>query len=137
MGAAPLNITKVAVGCASLEILAARIAARGEDAVATVTTRYRPTRADELIGGSLYWIVKHRLVARQTILGFDTAEEGKRCLIRLDARLVPVHGYPRRAHQGWRYLDGKDAPPDFDGGDADLAALPSGLVNELTGLGLL
>ena len=134
---ASLNITKVAVGCASLEVLAQRIAARGDDAVATVMTRYRPTRFDELIGGSLYWIIKHRLVARQTILGFDSAEEGKRCLIRLDARLVPVHGYPRRAHQGWRYLESKNAPPDFDTGDADLAALPAQLASELSALALI
>ena len=39
---APLNITKVAVGCASLEILAERIGVRAENEVAVVTTRNRP-----------------------------------------------------------------------------------------------
>ena len=134
---ASLHITKVAVGCASTGILAQRIAARASDGWAPVFTRFRPKRADELIGGSLYWIVKHRLVARQTILGFDTAEEGKRCLIRLDARLVPVHGYPRRAHQGWRYLAAADAPPDLEDGETDLTALPLALVSELSALALL
>ena len=131
-----LHITKVAVGCASLEMLAERIAGRVEEGWAPVFTRHRPTRADELIGGSLFWILRHRLVARQTILGFDTTED-KKCAIRLDARLVPVQGYPRRAHQGWRYLADADAPPDLGDGEADLAALPPALLNELSALALL
>ena len=84
-----LHITKVAVGCASLDMLAGRIAARSHDFVAEVTTRNRPTRHAELIGGSLYWIIKHRLVARQEIIGFEQAEDGRRWIIRLDARLIP------------------------------------------------
>ena len=65
----PLHLTKVAVGCASIEALknrvARRITAAGE---VRVTTRMRPRRTDELVGGSLYWIVKHRIVARQQII---------------------------------------------------------------------
>ena len=56
-----------------------------------IVTRFRPKRADELIGGSLYWIVKQRIAARQTILGFD--EQRRRTgktIIRLDPELVPV-----------------------------------------------
>lgn len=134
---ASLHITKVAVGCTSLEMLAERIADRTLEGWAPVFTRYRPTRADELIGGSLFWILHHRLVARQAILGFDTAEEGKKCLIRLDARLIPVQGYPRRAHQGWRYLADADAPPDLSDAETDLTALPLALVSELSALSLL
>ncbi|HWW65391.1 MAG TPA: DUF1489 domain-containing protein [Sphingomonadaceae bacterium] len=134
---ASLHITKVAVGCASTGILAQRIAARASDGWAPVFTRFRPKRADELIGGSLYWIIKHRLAARQTILGFDTAEEGKRCIIRLDARLVPVRAYPRPAHQGWRYLAEADAPPDLDAGGGDLGDLPDALASELAALLLI
>jgi hypothetical protein len=46
---------------------------------------------------------------------------------------------PRRAHQGWRYLEAADAPADIDGaapGDG-MAALPAGLVRELQSLWLL
>lgn len=132
-----LHITKVAVGSASIEVLAGHIAARAQDGWAPVFTRYRPKRADELIGGSLFWIIKHRLAARQTILGFDTAEGGKKCIIRVEARVVPVRAYPRPAHQGWRYLAGADAPPDFDANDADLGALPAALANELAALQLI
>jgi hypothetical protein len=50
---------------------------------------------------------------------------------------VPVRAYPRPAHQGWRYLAGADAPPDFDANDADLGALPAALANELAALQLI
>lgn len=134
---AALNITKVAVGCASLDILRDRLAARTSNHVAEVTTRYRPTRHEELIGGSLYWIIKHRLVARQTILGFEEMADAKRWIIRLDGRLVPVRARPKRAHQGWRYLDAADAPADFDGSDADMADLPPAMLNDLAALALI
>jgi hypothetical protein len=130
-----LHLTKVAVGCATADALAARIAARAQGGVVAVATRFKPTRAAELIGGSLVWIVKHRLVGRQEILGFAESED-RRCVIQLDARLVPVRPQPRRAHQGWRYLEHKDAPVDFgDGGD--ISELPRHLLEELSVLALV
>lgn len=132
-----LHITKVAVGCPTVEVLGTRIAARAIGTEVAIPTRYRPKRADELIGGSLYWIIKHQLAARQTILGFAESEDGGRCLIRLDARLVPVRARPKRAHQGWRYLAGGDAPPDLQNSDADLAQMPAKLIGELSALALI
>jgi hypothetical protein len=134
---ARLHISKVAVGCGSLEALAARQKLRLTEGVVPVTTRFRPRRADELIGGSLYWIVKHRIAARQTIVGFGETEE-RRTLIRLDPKLVPVKALPRRAHQGWRYLAPADAPRDYDGSDEDgLLSLPPELAARLAGLALI
>ena len=133
----PLHITKVAVGCPTIEDLGARIEGRAADGEVMVSTRYRPKRADELVGGSLYWIVRHRLAVRQLILGFSESEDGRHCLIRLDARLIPVRARPKRAHQGWRYLSGSDAPEDMDGTDADLAEMPARLIGELSALALL
>jgi hypothetical protein len=130
-----LHLTKVAVGCASFDALAARVAARAEGGCVRITTRFRPTRHAELIGGSLYWIIKHRLVGRQEILGFHESED-RRCLIELDAALVTVLGAPRRAHQGWRYLEAKDAPADL-GGWAEAEPLPNRLREELGVLGLI
>src|SRR5687767_11029437 len=115
----PLHITKVAVGCASVDILRARIETRAADGEVTISTRYRPKRAEELVGGSLYWIIKHRLAVRQQIIGFGESEDGRHCIIRLEARFVPVRARPKRAHQGWRYLTGADAPEDYDGEDAE------------------
>lgn len=132
----PLNITKVAFGCDDIDILRDRLAARAGDGASVVTTRYRPTRHAELVGGSLYWIMKHQLVARSPILRFDATEEG-RCAIRVHADLVPVRLRPRRAHQGWRYLAGEDAPVDLDGEVDELAALPPGLVRALAALALV
>jgi len=130
----PLHLTKVAVGCADPQALHARMAARADAGVVRIVTRFRPTRHVELIGGSLYWIIKHRLVGRQEILGFAEAED-RRCLIELDARLITVRGHPRRAHQGWRYLEDCHAPADFGG--AELGELPPDLVQELSALALV
>src|ERR1044072_4187144 len=102
---ASLNISKVAVGCASIEALRRRQASRVADGVVPIITRFRPKRAEELIGGSIYWIVKHRIAARQTIIGFAEREEDRRTIIRLDPELVAVKARPKRAHQGWRYLE--------------------------------
>jgi hypothetical protein len=130
-----LHLTKVAVGAATLDLLAARLAERAAGGEVTIATRHRPTRHAELVGGSLYWIIRHRLVARQTILGFGTAEDG-RCAIRLAMPPVPVRTMVRRAHQGWRYLAAADAPPDRDGGDG-IDELPPALRQELDALALL
>ncbi len=123
------------MGCTSPEALRARVAARDEGGVVRIVTRYRPTRHVELIGGSLYWIIKHRLVGRQEILGFAEAED-RRCVIELQARLVPVLGAPKRAHQGWRYLPPTDAPADLGGGTG-LAELPPQMLQELSALALV
>jgi hypothetical protein len=130
-----LHITKVAVGCADPDLLAERLTGRAIDGESWLITRYRPTRHEELIGGSVFWIIKHQLVARSRIIGFDEVEG--RCQIRLDANLVPVRVRPRRAHQGWRYLTDDDAPSDLDGAYDDLAALPPKLMGELASLRLI
>src|SRR5215207_2989344 len=106
----PLHLTKVAVGVASVEALenriARRVTAQGEVRVAT---RMRPKRMAELIGGSLHWIVKHRIVARQVILRFDDRSDGRIDIV-CASELLSVTPKPKRAHQGWRYLEEDDAP---------------------------
>jgi hypothetical protein len=131
-----LHLTKVAVGCTEAELLRARLSARAEGGETYITTRYRPTRHTELVGGSLFWIIKHQLVARSRILRFEEDERGH-CLIRLEATLVHVRVRPKRAHQGWRYLTAADAPADLGGDTDDLAVLPTGLVRELASLYLI
>jgi hypothetical protein len=132
-----LHLTKVAVGCSSLDILRERIASHAENAVARVHTRFKPKRAEELIGGSLYWIIASKLVARQEIIGFGETTDGRKCVIQLDPEVIPVRPQPRRVHQGWRYLEAGDAPPDLGGGEGDIAALPPAMAGELAGLGLI
>jgi len=132
-----LHLIKVAFGCRTIDALQKRVASRASGGEVRVVTRMRPKRADELIGGSLYWIVKHQLIARSLILRFEEDERGH-CLIRLADPIVPVRARPKRAHQGWRYLAENDTPADLGGAEADdLAALPVGLVRELASLYLI
>jgi hypothetical protein len=130
----PLHITKVAFACDSVDFLAQRLASRGGPW--EHTTRYLPKRHAEIEGGSLYWIIKHQLVGRTPILGFGEAEGG-RTAIRLAPQLILVQPRPKRAHQGWRYLEGADAPADLGGGDVGLAEMPPGLMRELAAMGLI
>ncbi len=132
---ASLHLSKVAFSCASLETLARRQEKRLKDGYVPLATRFMPKRADELLGGSLYWIIKHRLVARQAILGL-LPNEG-RVIVRLDPALVRVHTRAMRAHQGWRYLAGEDAPPDLEGEPDGLDAMPPALLGKLAGLALI
>lgn len=131
----PLHLTKVAFGAAGVEHLRDRLADRGRTGPVALTTRYLPKRHEEIAGhGSLYWILKHQLVARSPILGFGEVEGGRTSIL-LDPGLVLVMPSPRRAHQGWRYLDGKEAPPDL--GTGDMASLPRELAGKLAELGLV
>ena len=130
-------MSKVAVSCASVETLKRRMEKRVRDGIVPVITRFMPKRADELVGGSIYWIVKQRIAARQTIIGFEVRASDRKTIIRLDPELVPVRALARRGHQGWRYLDAADAPPDLAEGEDGVAALPPDLVGKLTTLALL
>ncbi len=102
-----------------------------------MTTRYLPKRHAEILGGgSLFWIIKHQLVARATILEFADNGAG-RIDIMLEPRVIPVRPFPRRAHQGWRYLDGADAPADMLDAMTGSDELPPELIGELAELSLI
>ena len=130
-----LHLTKVAFSCASVETLQRRIAARASDHELRVATRFRPKRADELIGGSLHWIVKHRLVARQRILRFDDRRDGRIDIV-CSADLEVIVPVPKRAHQGWRYLEEGEMPINTDDGTG-LGELPPRLYGKLAALALV
>ena len=137
----PLHLTKVAFGATSLEHLADRLLQRAEDGPVFLTTRYLPKRHEEIAGagiekGSLFWIIKHTLVARSPILHFGEAEGG-RVAIHIDPHLVLTEGRPKRAHQGWRYLDEADAPADLGAGMLAGDAMPAGLMSKLSALALI
>ena len=137
----PLHLTKVAFGADSVDHLAERLRLRGEEGPVFLTTRYLPKRHEEVAGpvgegGSMYWILKHQLIARSPIVGFGELSGG-RVAIRLDPRLVLVQARPKRAHQGWRYLEGDDAPVDLGAGSEGVGALPPDLVGKLAELALI
>jgi hypothetical protein len=127
-------MSKVAFACASIETLRRRLESRVKDGAVPIVTRFMPKRADELIGGSLYWIVKHRLIACQQILRLEDREDGRIDIV-CSAELVTVAPMPRRAHQGWRYLEEGDAPSGDDG--TGLGALPPQLYGRLAALALV
>ena len=129
----PLHLTKVAFGATSYEQLLGWFAGQRDEAF--LTTRYLPKRhAAILAGGSLFWILKHQLVARSPILRFDEAEGGKTHIV-MRGEVIPVHPIPRRAHQGWRYLDDSAVPRDWLVGEGE--PMPAELAGELAKLGLV
>jgi hypothetical protein len=134
----PLHLTKVAFGATSLDDLVNRVAARAMNGEVRMTTRFLPKRHEEIIGGgSLYWIIRHQLVGRAPIKRFDPTPEGRMDIV-LEAKVIPVRPQPRRAHQGWRYLDAADAPEDLGGlMGADSDDLPAPLLRELALLALI
>lgn len=128
-----VHMIKLCVGAESVEDLAewqARRIAEARKAKlppnAWHDTRMTPKRAgDMLAGGSIYWVIKNRIVVRQKLLRFEqvTDEEGKAmCRIHLDPELVRVKPRSKRPFQGWRYLEPKDAPADLDGKGPVLSA---------------
>lgn len=131
----PLNLSRIAFGANDVDVLRERQRARATGGESWIDTRYRPTRHEELVGGSLFWIIKHQLVARQEIFGFEEVEG--RCRIRLSAGLVLTRVQPKRAHQGWRYLKDTDAPGDLLDAESSMGEMPLVMVSELSALGLL
>ncbi len=106
-------------------------------------TRNAPRRnAEVLDGGSIYWIMKGYIRARQTIIGIEeaTGRSGrKRCALILSPELARTVLTPHKPIQGWRYMEDAQAPDDLGDGEADPrdASLPPDLAAELRTLGLL
>lgn len=104
------------------------------------TTRMFPRRKEELLpGGSLYWVIRGVIMCRQSIadlVGVRGKDGIERCRIEFKPQIVPVRPTPRRAFQGWRYLDEEDAPPDLTR-KAIKEAIPPKMRRELAELGLL
>ena len=142
----PLHLIKLCVGCDSLADLAgwqkqrlAELRARGKKPELVHVTRMTPKRSAEILdGGSLFWVIKGQIAARQKLVGMREMKKNgvPHCGLVHDRKLVPVSPRPRRAFQGWRYLEAADAPPDL-ALVKGATALPESLKRELAELGLL
>ena len=135
-----VHLKKLSVGSSSLDDLQMWQELRVKQGGRLVhVTRNRPRRATELLdGGSMYWIIKGVMTARQSIVDLveaQRADGSPACGIVLDPVLVPVTPTRMRIFQGWRYLEPDDAPADL--GVAGGGDLPSELVAELRSLGIL
>lgn len=128
----PVHLTKIAFGAKSYADIESWYAG---GRAPFLTTKYRPTKWEDCIGGSLYWIHQHSIVARSEILGFSQTDSG-RWLIELKPELVRVAPRPKRAHQGWRYLK-VEPPRDLAEGEDIGDALPGKLAAKLEKLGLV
>src|SRR5215510_2789275 len=145
-GAMTLHLIKLCVGCDSVKDLEAwirekRRKTRGKKTEHLHRTRMVPKRADELVdGGSLYWVIRGEIACRQRLIAVrpytDKGGVGQ-CHLVLQPKVVPVKPRPWRAFQGWRYLEGKDAPPDLDRAAPGAKDMPEAMRRELRGLGLL
>jgi hypothetical protein len=140
---AHLNIVKLCVGASSIEDLAAwqrQNAPYWAKGTAEHITRMYPKREAEILGGgSLYWVIKGEILARQQFLDIQQVAGSDgilRCAFILDAQIVRTHPAPRRAFQGWRYLAAADSPPDLPKGRESEAPLPQDLARALAEMGL-
>lgn len=138
-----VHILKLCVGADAVEDLIAwqrTPPAQAPDGHPRHVTRMWPRREAELLaGGSLYWVVKGLVLARQRILRLDevTCADGiLRCGLVLDPRIVRTEPQPRRPFQGWRYLDPAHAPRDLAPARRGDDPLPPALSAALADLGL-
>ena len=143
-----VHLVKLCVGIARLEALQewqarrlASLARAGQRPELCHQTMQMPRRREEVLeGGSLYWVIKGFVCARQRILDLKetTRDDGRKCCgIVLDPDLVSTRPHPRRPFQGWRYLTADEAPPDarmLDDADSDM---PPGMREELRALRLI
>ncbi len=133
----PLHLTKIAFRSESPATLRAWLESHAGQGEARLTTRYLPKRLAEMEGASLFWIHGNALVGRSPILGFMENGQGRHW-IRLEPKLIAVRQIPKRAHQGWRYLEAKDAPPDLGNGKGDGPdEMPPKLLGDLMRMGLV
>ncbi len=141
--AAFINILKLCVGAESVEDLIDwqhSQRARWPAGRAVHVTRMWPKREAEVTnGGSLYWVIKGIVLARQQIIALEgvTGQDGiSRCALVLDAAVIRTEAAPRRPFQGWRYLDPADSPRDLPKGRVMDDVLPPALAQALAEIGL-
>ena len=145
-----LHLIKLCVGTDSIEDLAdwqrERLRQRRQAGEKRPRLFHRtfqmPKRREELLaGGSLYWVIKGIVQVRQPLI--DIIEGSKDdgtpcCLLILKNELIAVRPTPRRAFQGWRYLNADEAPPDLKRNLANgITEMPPGMRKRLAELGLL
>jgi len=145
----PLHLIKLAVGCDSIRELKGWIAERMKIAKKkglpqrhVHVTRMTPKRIDEILaGGSLYWVIRGEIAAREKIIAIEPFRDKDgigRCRLIMQPKVIAVSPRPMRPFQGWRYLRADAAPVDLGKAAAGtIAAMPEPMRRELRDLGLL
>jgi hypothetical protein len=144
----PLHLIKLCVGCESIKDLKGWVAERMQTARKkglplhhVHVTRMVPKRVDELLsGGSLYWVIRGEIAAREKIIAIEPFRDRDgigRCRLVMQPKVIPVLARPMRPFQGWRYFTEDAAPPDLKAAGTGVADMPEPLRRELRELGLL
>ena len=145
----PLHLIKLSVGIDDNDHLMAVQDARRQQAQNMGLgdklwhqTRHMPRRSAELLnGGSIYWVIKRFIRARQRIISIErqTNEEGRAfCAIHLDTELVPVIPRRQKSFQGWRYYKDEETPRDIEhSGVNNFEDVPPDMVQDLKDLCLI
>jgi len=135
-----IHLIKLCVGAEKVEDLIDWQAQQYGTGPARHVTRMTPKRSEELLdGGSLYWVFKGAVLARQRVIGLEDVigSDGiPRCAILLDREVVRTEAMPRRPFQGWRYLPPEDAPADLRPTREREEPLPRDLQAALSEIGL-
>ena len=139
-----IHLVKLSVGTESVEALAdwqkSRAALHPQGLVYHVTRMWPKREPEILSGGSIYWVIKGSIQARQKLLGFEEVIGGdgiRRCAFILDPEIVRTSPALKRPFQGWRYLKPEDAPIDLTAGREADDALPPELAGALADIGIL
>ena len=144
----PLHIIKLAVGCDSVKELTGWVAERMQAAKKkglsphhVHITRMTPKRVEDvLVGGSLYWVIRGEIAAREKIIAIEPFRDRDgigRCRLVMQPKVIAVLPRPMRPFQGWRYFAESDAPRDLESAGTGVAAMPEPMRRELRELGLL
>lgn len=139
-----VHLIKLSVGSESVETLIdwqENGALRSHDGCPCHVTRMWPKREAELVdGGSIYWVIKGEVQARQRVLRLEElhGSDGiRRCAIVLDPTVIRTQSAPRRPFQGWRYLQPQDAPRDLPQARNGEEEIPAELAETLAEIGLI
>lgn len=138
-----VNLVKLCVGTDEVQDLVDwQESRRGAwpDGLPRHITRMFPKRAQELLnGGSLYWVFRGVILARQRVLRLEEVQGADgipRCALVLDPAVIRTEPVPRRPFQGWRYLEPAEAPRDLPASRASEPGLPPALSAALAEIGL-
>ena len=81
-------------------------------------TRMMPKKHEDIISnGSLFWVIKGAICARQKVIDivkFEDTDGKKKCKIFLAAEIVKTKPIRKRPFQGWRYLKKHITPGDLN-----------------------
>ncbi len=140
-----VNLVKLCVGADTVDDIISRQELpnthnTGTSQVKKHITRMWPKRSQEILsGGSLFWVIKGFIQARQKIISLEEVigtDNVRRCAIILDPDIFLTTLVRKRPFQGWRYLDEKDSPPDLHKFDGKETNIPNELALALADIGV-